>query len=182
MVPAGLRNSLLAQESSVWGRGSSSKATATHSAYRAVTAFESTWNEVTLCDPALLDRHTLSGDVAVGTVTQILGRTRVSLTNTPRFNESALWAVIDGHRHKVARHAMLVEDDTTLAMVLDVPQRAQAPMERARQDRLPVVLYPQRFTMPAATPRTDNPWLTHPETPWTPREVPADVLIAGLPD
>jgi hypothetical protein len=44
-----------------------------------------------------------------------------------------------------------------------------------------VVLYPQRFTMPAAMPRSDNPWLSTPQTPWTPRQVPADVLLAGVP-
>lgn len=181
-ILGGLLATLRSEESQAWARGSSSKATATHSAYRAVTAFEDAWHEVGLCDPALVERNALLGDVAVGTVTEVEdGRGRVRLDNTPRFHETGLWAVVDGRRRRVTRTAMLAGDDQSLTMVLDVPERARSALQKAKDGQHPVVLYPQRFTMRAATPRSDNRWLAAPERPWTRREVPADVLIAGIP-
>lgn len=182
-VPRSIRNSLLAQETNAWARGSSGKPTATHSAYRAVTAFDAAWHELTLCDPALLERNTLSGDVAVGTVTETTARrTRIALHNTPRFNDANLWAVIDGLRRGVTRDVLLAEGDGSLSMVLDMSPKWRRVFTDARDRGLHVVLYPKRFTMVAATPRSDNPWLNAPQTPWTPRAVPADVLIAGVPN
>jgi hypothetical protein len=180
-LPDTLRTTLAIKEAMAWDRGASSKPTSTHSAYRAVTDFEAAWSEFSLADPLLHDRNALSGDVAVGSVTQTLGRTMVLLDNTPRFNDAGLWAVIDGHRFKVTRESMLAGEDNSLTMVLAVPPGSQGAFTAARDGRLTVTLYPQRFTMPAATPRADNPWLNAPDKPWTRREVPADVLLAGAP-
>ncbi len=178
-LPDELLTTLAVKEAMAWARAASSHATHTHSTYRAVTAFEAAWAEATMADSCLAERNTLSGDIAVGHVDQIATKVRLVLDNTPRFNESALWAVIDGTRHKVNRDAMLAGDDNALSILLQVPPRAVGAFREARRNRSVVTLYPQRFAMPAATPAADNTWLNEPQTAWTRRDVPADVLLAG---
>lgn len=52
-------------------------------------------------------------------------------------------------------------------------------VHRGTVESLTVTPYPQGFSMVNATPKFDSLWLNPPEKPWTPREVPADVLLAG---
>ena len=165
LVPGTIAGALRTAEASVWARGASSKATATHSAYRSINDFESAWTELTLADPLLHDRNALSGDIAVGKITQTLGKAKVLLENTPRFNDTNLWLVVDGSRYKVNRDTMLAADDNSLTMVLDVPTKWRREVEDARQASTTVTLYPQRFTMPTALPRDDNTWLNPPDKP-----------------
>ncbi len=159
LVPGTIAGALRNAEAAVWARGASSKAIATHSAYRSINDFESAWYELTLADPLLHNRNALSGDIAVGKITQTLGKAKVLLENTPRFNDTNLWLVVDGSRYKVNRGTMLAADDNSLTMVLDVPTKWRREVEDARQATTTVTLYPQRFTMPTALPRDDNTWL-----------------------
>lgn len=180
-MPRTISSSLVGGEASAWRRGASSRAAFTHSAYRSVIGFEAAWVEANLADPCLHDRNMLSGEIAAGVVTQTTGKIKISLSNTPRFNDVNLWAVINGQRYKATREEMLVGDDNQLTMVLTVPPRWARVFSRARTDQSTVSVYPQRFTMPAAIPDDSNRWLTASEQTWKPRSVPADVILAGAP-
>jgi len=181
LVPDTIAGALRTAEASAWARGASSKATATHSAYRSINDFESAWTELNLADPLLHDRNALAGDIAVGKITQTLGTVKVLLDNTPRFNDGNLWLVVGGSRYKVTRDTLLAEDDNTLTMVLSVSGKWRQVVEEARQTNSTITLYPQRFNMPTALPRENNAWLNPPEKPWVRRSVPADVVLAGAP-